>query len=122
MSSGRVIWLTMALCLAALLVLPLERALGQCGGYCQSSQTCPASGYGCDGGTCCYCCDSCEQAVCGGVIVGYTLSGQPIYNPTYYWHDLWYNCYQGSNCTYSGTEDQQQCDGNCQSSGNGGST
>jgi hypothetical protein len=98
------------------LLLPLGKVVAQCGGYCQSSGSCPATGYGCGTGVCCYCCDGCDSNICGRSAnpVYWLASNPPI--PYYDWYDthhLYSNCYQGSNCTYYRTADDAECDGNC---------
>lgn len=94
-----------------LMLLPIQAALGQCGGYCQSSSYCPATGYGCGSGLCCYCCETCSYTACDSEYVC-TRGYEELYRIIFY-QNLWYNCYQGSNCSYSHTSNDQQCNGNC---------
>lgn len=96
------------------LVVPLGKVVAQCGGYCQSYGSCPATGYGCGSGLCCYCCDGCDSTVyCRDVNPLYWIATNPPipYYQYYYGHHLYSNCYQGSNCTYYRTGDDKECNG-----------
>jgi hypothetical protein len=114
MKSKRVTAILGCLCALTLFLVPTQEALGQCGGYCQSSGSCPATGYGCGAGLCCYCCETCSSTVCAIEHVGWTTSNPPqqiVRN--WFYQNLYYNCYTGSNCSFSHTSNDQQCNGNC---------
>jgi hypothetical protein len=107
-------WLTLGLCLAALVLFPLAGALGQCGGWCDTEGTCPGSTYDCEGGICCYCCETCQQAVCSQELVCTIQTNPPI--PVYkilHYQQLWFRCYNGSPCTFTGWQSQELCNENC---------
>lgn len=93
------------------LVVPLSKVVAlDCGGYCQSSGSCPATGRGCNPTVCCYCCYQCVFPICSTTsdVCGYDSSNNPVY-----WDILTqakiYNCYTGSNCTYSHTSIDYTC-------------
>lgn len=114
MRSKAILQLVAAAFILGLALLSHRAALGQCGGYCQSSSYCPATGYGCSSGLCCYCCERCTTTVCGYQYVCTLPSNPPqnVYRKVYY-QNLWYNCYQGPTCTYWRTANDRQCNGNC---------
>src|SRR5438876_537310 len=94
------------------LVVPLGNVVAQCGGYCQSAGSCPATGYGCSPTVCCYCCDTCQTRVCSITTTSCTKPGGTGIL-AYRFADHWYNCYVGANCSYAYTQSTTNCPTSC---------
>ncbi len=72
-----------------------------CNGLCMTANNCPATGHGCEGGLCCYCCAYCLDTVYDET--GWQCDGGLSRVVIHYYLNL-YNCYAGADCHYTQLE------------------
>ncbi|MCC6731393.1 MAG: hypothetical protein IT208_18870 [Chthonomonadales bacterium] len=97
-------WVVAALSFVALVAWLDAAGALDCGGYCATQGSCPATGYGCVPPVCCYCCFRCTQpGIPTDDVCGYDPQGVPVHYRLLDQTSI-YKCYRYQNCSYFSTQ------------------